>query len=650
MSKPAVLLIALFAATAISRAASPTITVLHAFNFTDGSNSVAPLFQASDGNFYGTTFNGGDDGNGCVQGCDGTVFKITPQGQFTLLHTFVGGGTVPAYRNGRNPWGGLIEGSDGYLYGTTFSGGYVTQAAGGIFYKISKSGDFQKLHDFCGFVGCKEGTDPQGSLVLGHDGYFYGTTTSPPAFPQIFRMSSTGVYSTIKDLYSTGFGTPVNGMVQASDGNLYGVAFGGVYRVTPPSGFSPVYFFVSSNDGSGNSEVIQATDGNLYGATYPGPGNTGKAFRISLAGNHQNILSLTGATTGTIPNAMVQATDGNLWGTSDVGGSAAGGTVFTITTDGAFLQSIPLTINHTGIRPLAPLIQASDGKLYGTTSSHGVLPNGQPANGTVFVVDAGLPPRSTPHPPLADAGGPYNFCSNQDSLGSYIYRPWSLDGSHSSNPDQGQTDGTFGAPPSTITAYDWDFSCAGDFTDAHGAQPDVTGNFLNKIGQNFNVCLRVTNNDLCTSQAQFGPPLQCAFPGAGLTSAPLSGVATASVSLRSPTDSTCTHCVSSLTALGKASSPGVPGNIQLYWIDTNVSAFAFDHYNIYRSVNADFSNSVRVASLPVPAIPGSKLNFIDTHVTNGATYYYRIVPAIAGNVETCGSNITLKVTVPAGRG
>src|SRR5712692_9045916 len=86
--------------------ASRTITVLHDFNGTDGSQPYAPVLQASDGNFYGTALHGGDDGHGCAQGCDGTVFKITPQGQFTLLHTFVGGGTAPFYREGRNPWGG----------------------------------------------------------------------------------------------------------------------------------------------------------------------------------------------------------------------------------------------------------------------------------------------------------------------------------------------------------------------------------------------------------------------------------------------------------------------------------------------------------------------------------------------------------------
>src|SRR5437660_15861 len=254
-------------AAELSRAAPPAITVLHAFNGMDGATPQAPLLQASDGNFYGTTYNGGDDGHGCVQGCDGTIFKITPQGQFTLLHTFVGGGTTPAYRDGRNPWGGLVEGLDGYLYGTTFNGGFVTQASNGVVYKISKTGQFQKLHDFCGYVPCHDGQNPWGSLVLGHDGYFYGTLIDPPAFPDAFRINSAGdSYSIVAQFYNTGLGTPQYGLVQASDGNFYGVATGGVYRITSLGGFSPVYFFAPANDGRGNAELTQAADGNLYGA------------------------------------------------------------------------------------------------------------------------------------------------------------------------------------------------------------------------------------------------------------------------------------------------------------------------------------------------------------------------------------------------
>ena len=383
-------LIVLSAVAGSSQAAPPTIIVLHAFNGTDGNEPVAPLLQASDGNFYGTTYFGGDDGNGCVKGCLGTIFKISPQGQFTLLHTFVAGGTSPFYQNGANPWGGLVEGPDGYLYGTTYNGG----AGGGVFYKISKTGDFQKLSNFA----APDSTNPQGSLVL-NGGFFYGTTTSPPAYPALFQMSSTGVYTNVKTgeigntLIYTGIGTPANGMIQASDGNLYGVGVGGVYRVTPPLGFAVVYLFTPNVDGEGATELIQASDGNLYGVTY---GNGQGVYRMSLAGAFQKIYALSVADTGVGPNALLQASDGNLWGTTaNDTGSSGGGKVYTITTAGTFMQSITLTKN-TGYDSVAPLIQGTDGKLYGTASAAGLLPDGKTFGaGTVFVIDAGLSPKLT---------------------------------------------------------------------------------------------------------------------------------------------------------------------------------------------------------------------------------------------------------------
>lgn len=375
-----------FAITGLTSAFPATITEMHGFANNDGSTPYAPLMQASDGNFYGTTISGGDDGAGCVHGCDGTVFKITPQGQFTLLHTFAAGNASPFYPDGRNPRGGLVEGPDGYLYGTTDLGGVPT--SNGIVYRISKSGQFQKLHDFCTGNPC-DGANPRGSLVLGDDGYFWGTVTAPIITPKVFRINSSGDYHVVLSLINTGLGTPYNGLLRGSDGNYYGSASGGVYRVTSTGQLTPLYFFTPWNggqgDGSGTDALIQATDGWLYGVTYPGA-----VFRIALDGTYQKIRNLDPATTGTVPNALIQASDGNLWGTCGASGGTIG-TVYSITTTGTFVQSVGMTQATSGVRPEAPLIQASDGRLYGTASAYGVLPGGSPtASGTVYVVDAGL--------------------------------------------------------------------------------------------------------------------------------------------------------------------------------------------------------------------------------------------------------------------
>jgi hypothetical protein len=254
---------------------------------------------------------------------------------------------------------------------------------------------------------------------------------------------------------------------------------------------------------------------------------------------------------------------------------------------------------------------------------------------------------SPPNPPNANAGGPYNFCPNTTAGGVVIYKPFLLDGTHSTNPDQGTTDGTPGAPPSTIISYKWDYACAGTFLSASGAQVDATLAFDQPafLGTTFNVCLQVTNND------------NLAFPTAGLA-AGLSSVASAQVSIHNATDEVCTHCVQDLTGLAKAPVPGVPASIQLYWTDTNTSSqFTIDHYNVYRSTDnfATFKQIAGASSSPfIPAVhvsnpAGGKLNFVDLSVVGGTTYYYRIFPATANDTETCQGLVAYKIAIAKGR-
>ncbi|PYT47137.1 MAG: hypothetical protein DMG44_19010 [Acidobacteria bacterium] len=373
-----------------ARGESQPLTIAELFGFpstnTDGTTPHTPVIQASDGNLYGTTTLGGNDGSGCVHGCAGTVFKLTLQGQITVLYTF-----ASPYANGRTPRGGLVEGGDGYLYGTTISGGLSNY---GVVFKISKTGQFQKLHDFCATFPCTEGTNPVGSLILGTDGNFYGTTSSPPAYSTVFRISPAGDYTVVANFHNAPTGNS-QGLLQASDGNFYGAGFNGVFRLSPGGTLTTLYLFgTQPNDGSvGNGPLIQATDGNLYGVTANGgTGASGIVFRISLAGDYIKIFDMVRTVEGLSPNGLLQASDGNLYGTTaGAGPPLAGGVVYEITADGTLLRSASLT-NATGIGSVAPLIQASDGKLYGTARGSG---SGSAA-GTVFVVDAGLPPSSAP--------------------------------------------------------------------------------------------------------------------------------------------------------------------------------------------------------------------------------------------------------------
>ncbi len=203
------------AATAIASPAQ-ILTTLHSFGGGDGAYPYAGLVQASDRNFYGTTRDGGASGN-CIDKC-GTVFKITPNGTLTTLHSFGGG-------DGAYPEAGLVQASDGNFYGTTEFGGVNNY---GTVFKITPNGTLTTLHSF----GGGDGAYPEAGLVQASDGNFYGTTTRGGAnyYGTVFRITPDGTLTT---LHNFGYGDgayPYAGLVQASDGNFYGTTLnGGAY-------------------------------------------------------------------------------------------------------------------------------------------------------------------------------------------------------------------------------------------------------------------------------------------------------------------------------------------------------------------------------------------------------------------------------------
>lgn len=134
------------------------LTVLHKFDRNDGLHLMAPLIQATDGNFYGTAPDGGYDKVG-------TVFQITPAGKYTMLLSF-----GETNGDGGSPWGALVEGTDGNLYGTTHGGGLY---GGGTIFRVTTEGKQTRLYNFSG----PDGSAPIASLIQGTDGNFYGTTS-----------------------------------------------------------------------------------------------------------------------------------------------------------------------------------------------------------------------------------------------------------------------------------------------------------------------------------------------------------------------------------------------------------------------------------------------------------------------------------------
>src|ERR1019366_5991689 len=166
-------------------------TVLHTFtDGQDGAGPLAGLIQASDGNFYGVTRYGGG-----ASGC-GVVYRITPSGTLTTLHEFAGGAS-----DGCQPFGPLVQATDGNFYGTTYWGGTSTVCPGGCgtVFKMTAAGTVTILHVFCTQSNCPDGYLPQAGLVQASDGNLYGETLygGPNGYGAIFKITTSGTMTTL---------------------------------------------------------------------------------------------------------------------------------------------------------------------------------------------------------------------------------------------------------------------------------------------------------------------------------------------------------------------------------------------------------------------------------------------------------------------
>jgi uncharacterized repeat protein (TIGR03803 family) len=218
--------------------------------FPDGRYPIAALVQGSDGNFYGTTSQGGGTYTNQNWVFDtGTVFKISTNGTLITLYRF---GSVQDTNgvplDGACPQAALVQGSDGNFYGTTSKGGAYTNQDGsgyGTVFKISPSGALTTLYSFGSVQDTNgaplDGANPQAALVRGSDGYLYGTTycggtttyqsvTDTYGYGTVFKMSTNGVLATLY-IFSGGNdgANPVAGLVQGTDGSFYGTTTGGIY-------------------------------------------------------------------------------------------------------------------------------------------------------------------------------------------------------------------------------------------------------------------------------------------------------------------------------------------------------------------------------------------------------------------------------------
>ena len=414
----AIPLCAALAAPAV-RAQSAAVSVLAGLGGTpDGYNPQASLISGGDGFYYGTTQAGGPANLG-------TVYKITAAGVLTTLYAFSGSS------DGALPKAGLVSGGNGFFYGTTSAGG--TNGNGTIF-KISPAGVLTNLHSFSadnpGSTANADGASPQAALVSGGDGYLYGMAEAggTSARGTVFRISPAGAFNVVHS-FATGEGAePVAALTLGGDGFLYGTTqFGGVsssdlgtvFRVTAAGSLQTLYSFTNGTDGGSLTSSLVLSNGKFYGltnktffsittggllttlATSTSSGQNIGVFGGLIAGSGGNFYATAGigilqvTATGTIKvlastggigvtTAPLLGTDGNLYGVAAAGATnSGGGTVYQVVPSTGALKTLH-AFAAGGSFCEAGLIQDASGDFYGVASQGGAM-NG----GSIFGVTPG---------------------------------------------------------------------------------------------------------------------------------------------------------------------------------------------------------------------------------------------------------------------
>ncbi len=301
--------------TSVAFKITPSGKLTPIYEFPTGVQTYSGLTLGTDGDFYGTTVNGGANEKG-------SIFKLTPEGGFTLLYSFTG------MNDGANPIAPPIE-IAGNLYGTATVGG---RANYGTVYKLSPTGQLTPLVQFQG----SDGSDPVAPLVQGGDERLYGIT----------RTGTTSNYACV------------------------------VFSVNT-SGTDFTYYIVPGAYNYSEAGLVQGADGNFYGTLYTNINGYGQVFKVTPSPNYVAtfLYSFSGGADGAYPYAsLLLATDGNFYGVAYEGGADKYGTLYEISQD-QFVTPVPWTFTGggDGANPLTPLIQNTNGFIYGTTEYGGLL-------------------------------------------------------------------------------------------------------------------------------------------------------------------------------------------------------------------------------------------------------------------------------------
>jgi uncharacterized repeat protein (TIGR03803 family) len=297
-------------------------SVIYNFDGTmHGKGPKGGLTLGADGNFYGTTNQGGTSNYG-------TLFKVTSAGVLTVLHNF-------AYTDGTNPYAPPVQGTDGNFYGTCSSGG----TGAGSVYKMTPAGVLTPIH----IMAFSSGASPQAPLLQGTDGNFYGTTQSGGAAGgdgEIFKITAAGVFTVLYSFDFTHGSQPLSALVQGNDGSFYGTTSGGgsldggvVFKFTPAKVLTVLYNFnakPASVDGKyADAGLALANDGNFYGVTSGGGANAlGTLYKITPAGVYSILYNFVEAAGSAPQSTLRQHTNGKFYGLANAGGVNSLGAIF----------------------------------------------------------------------------------------------------------------------------------------------------------------------------------------------------------------------------------------------------------------------------------------------------------------------------------
>jgi uncharacterized repeat protein (TIGR03803 family) len=338
--RPSRLFVVAFALSAmLLGSSSPAQTVRDLHSFTSSGNSQYPYLvtpaQGKDGELFGTT-----------TGLNyGSIFRLLTTGKEADLFAFDD-------TDGYSPYAGVTLGTDGNFYGTTAFGG---SAGYGVFFKITPVGTYTVLHEFS---GGSDGLYPRAAPIEGLDGNFYGTTQSGAGFlgATVYSYTPSGTFTTIYQFDNANDYDIVAPLIQGPDGNLYGTGYegtnncGSIFEITIAGTLLMQYNFDCTGGSNPSAPLVLASDGNFYGTTYTGSGEVrGSVFKMSPQGTVTTVHIFRTGSEGQLPTGgLVQATDGNLYGSTKFGGNQDYGTLYQITTRGAYTQlySFPASIGE----------------------------------------------------------------------------------------------------------------------------------------------------------------------------------------------------------------------------------------------------------------------------------------------------------------